>query len=168
VDHHSRFPYAFPIKDKTSKSIKEVLQNYIFPEQGYPNVLVTDNGMEFCSNDIETYFQQMGIEHRTIRPYWPQTNGLVEPFNGTLKHMITKLVNNQPDKWEEVLPHALMCIRNGVNVTTGHTPFYVMYGRRARLPMSQLLKKNTSRILPFLVRNYRTRLIPANGLRHTH
>jgi transposase InsO family protein len=47
-------------------------------------VLRTDNGMEFCSGDFNSFCRKEGIvRHHTI-PYTPQHNGVVERMNRTI------------------------------------------------------------------------------------
>jgi hypothetical protein len=58
--------------------------------------------------------------------------------------MLTKLVNNQPSKWEEHLGDCLTALNNSVSSVTGYSPFYLLYGRRARLPLTKLLPVNSA------------------------
>jgi len=53
--------------------------------------------------------------------------------------MIARLVNNDARKWEEQLSNALLAYRNSVSNVTGYTPFYLLYGRRGRLPLTKVL-----------------------------
>jgi transposase InsO family protein len=47
-------------------------------------VLRTDNGMEFCSGDFNSFCRKEGIvRHHTI-PYTPQQNGVAERMNRTI------------------------------------------------------------------------------------
>jgi hypothetical protein len=47
-------------------------------------VLRTDNGMEFCSGDFNSFYRKEGImTHHTI-PYTPQQNGVAECMNRTI------------------------------------------------------------------------------------
>ena len=43
-----------------------------------------DSGAQFVSDEMEKYFQDNGIEHRTSTPLWPQANGEVERQNRSL------------------------------------------------------------------------------------
>lgn len=50
--------------------------------------------------------------------------------------MLQKLIRNQPQNWESQLGAALTAYRNTTHSATGYTPFFLTYGRRARLPLS--------------------------------
>ncbi len=56
-------------------------------------------------------------------------------MNQTLKHAIQKYVGEKQDKWDTYLDGILYNYRTSVHASTGRTPFEVMYGRRAVLPV---------------------------------
>ena len=64
-----------------------------------------------------------------------QSNGLDERFNQTLKHQLQKLVNDHQDDWDELLDNVLFAYRSSRQDSTKCTPFLLMYGREARLPI---------------------------------
>ena len=72
-------------------------------------------------------------------PYHPMSNGTVERFHRDLNAMLRKFSNGNNTLWEEYLPHALLAARNTVNSRTGHTPFYLLYGRDAIMPLDTIL-----------------------------
>ena len=53
--------------------------------------------------------------------------------------MLTKFVNNETANWENKISDVLMAHRSSVSSVTGYTPFYLLYGRRNRMPLSKLL-----------------------------
>ena len=67
--------------------------------------------------------------------YHPQSNGLDERFNQTLKSQLQKLVNDRQDDWDDLLDNILFAYRTSRQDSTKCTPFLLMYGREARLPI---------------------------------
>ena len=65
-------------------------------------------------------------------------NGLVESFNGSLKHMVIKLCIEQPHEWHKLIDPLLFAYRELPNETTGFSPFELVYGRNVRALMQIL------------------------------
>ena len=142
IDHCTGWAEAFPLKDKTNRSVWEAFTNLFLPRHGVPEVIISDNGGEFTAIEWERYLQQLGVDHRHTTPVHPQSNGRTERFNRTLKSMLEKLVNNNTATWEDRLGDALLAYRTSVSTVHGHTPFYLMYGRRSRMPLTRVLAGN--------------------------
>ena len=81
-------------------------------------------------------YELLGISHIKTSVYHPEANGLVERFNGTLKHMLKKFVANQIDNWDKYLPYVLFAYREVPCQSTGYSPFELLYGRSVRGPFS--------------------------------
>ena len=60
---------------------------------------------------------------------------MVELFNRTLLSMLATLASDQPFDWEDHLHPLCLAYNTSVHSTTGHTPFYLMFGRQARMPI---------------------------------
>ena len=71
--------------------------------------------------------------------YHPQTDGQTENANRTLEIMLRSVINFEQDDWEDHLPAAELAMNNSRNETTGLSPFYMFYGREARLPLDLAL-----------------------------
>src|SRR4030066_1777024 len=61
-------------------------------------------------------------------------NGAVEAANKNIKKIIQKMVETYKD-WHEMLPFALHGYRTSVRTSTGATPFSLVYGMEAILPI---------------------------------
>ena len=79
--------------------------------------------------------QIFGITHKITAAYHPQTNGLDERTNGTLKRALSKLVNEHQNDWDVYLDPVLFGLRTSVQESSKYTPFFLMYNRKARLPV---------------------------------
>ena len=64
--------------------------------------------------------------------YLPQTDGLVERFNKTLKQILKKTMDADDKNWDQLLPHVLFAVREVPQASTGFSPFELLYGRRPR------------------------------------
>ncbi|MCG8557964.1 MAG: integrase core domain-containing protein, partial [Proteobacteria bacterium] len=54
----------------------------------YPDAkprIISDNGPQFIARDFKEFIRLAGMTHVRTSPYYPQSNGKIERFNGTLK-----------------------------------------------------------------------------------
>ncbi|PKI73162.1 hypothetical protein CRG98_006449 [Punica granatum] len=83
---------------------------------------------------IDELCAQFKIRHRNSTPYRPQMNGAVEAANKNIKKIIEKMTVNYKD-WHEMLPYALLAYRTSIRTSTGETPYSLVYGMEAVLPI---------------------------------
>lgn len=76
----------------------------------------------------------IGIEQLPLSGGHPQTDGLVEQFNRTLKQMLQKLVSKNGKDWDKKLGSVLFAFRTTPYSSSGETPFYLVNGRDPILP----------------------------------
>jgi transposase InsO family protein len=131
---------CYPLINKSARSVQDKFMKEFFPRHGIPRVIICDNGAEFNSTEIRQLFKDLGVEQRNCTPYSPTGNGKIERFNGILKSILAKLINNRRKEWENELPQALMCYRTAVSASTGFSPYQLLYGRRPRIPLSAALQ----------------------------
>ena len=85
------------------QSTKELM--VIFSRVGIPREILTDQGSNFQSQLLRELYRLLHVDTLRTSPYHPQTDGLAERFNQTLKSMLCKAAS------------------------TGFSPFELMYGR---------------------------------------
>ena len=59
--------------------------------------------------------------------------------------MLAKTVQKQGRDWDEHLPYLLYANRTSIQESTKESPFYLLYGRDARLPTDEILNPTTLR-----------------------
>ena len=74
------------------------------------------------------------IEHHKSSPYSPQANEALEATNKNVKNILAKMVVTYKD-WTEKLPFALWGYRTYIRVSTRATPYSLVYGSEAVLPI---------------------------------
>ena len=60
----------------------------MFAAYGLPDQLVSDNGLQFSSEEFQLFLKFNGIKHCQTEPYRPETNGAAERFVQTLTKSI--------------------------------------------------------------------------------
>ena len=123
------YVFCIPLK---SKQANEVLQAYIdnvYAKFGGSLKILSDNGTEFKNKLFEQIAKELGVKHKIYTaPYRPSSNGCTEGFHNFLKSCIAKHVSSQLE-WTSVIP--LACSKE--------SPFFLMFGRDAVLPLNSLL-----------------------------
>ena len=79
------------------------------------------------------------ILHRKSTLYYPRANGQVESTNKILIAILTKIVGVKCTNWGTKLSAALWAYRTLYKVTTGCTPFKMVYGLEAVMPWEFLI-----------------------------
>ena len=115
----------------------------LFSHVGVSDEILTDQGTNFMSSLPEKIYRLLHIKKIRTTPYHPQTNGVVERFNGTLKSMLRKFVSRSQKDWDEYLPYLLFAYREVPQETTGFSPFDLLYGRHVRGPLDVLREEWT-------------------------
>jgi hypothetical protein len=67
--------------------------------------------------------------------YYPQVNGLVEAFNKTLGKILKKTITKNQRDWHDCPFEALWAYHVTVNTPTQATPYSLVYGSEAVLPL---------------------------------
>ena len=136
-DYSSRYPEAIPLKSTDSKHVAEALVPF-FSHVGIPQEILTDCGTNFTSRLMEELYSLLGIHAIKTSPYHPQTDGLVERFNATMKSMLRKVIQKFDKQWDKALPYLMFAYREVPQESTGFSPFELLYGRKVRGPLDVL------------------------------
>lgn len=140
IDYLTKWPEAKAVSNKEASTIAKFIFEEIICRHGCPKIIQSDQGTEFTAQIIAELTSQFGIQHRFSSPYHPQTNGIVERFNRTLSTTLQKYTIAFEDDWDKNIPAALFAYRTLQNNTTRHEPFFLTYGREARLPIELQLE----------------------------
>ena len=99
----------------------------IFSRFGLPDTIVSDNAPTFTSSEFQQFLKRNSIEHKTIAPYVPFSNGLAERAVKELKTRLEKMCDLP---MEEAIAKWLFFYRATPHATTGETPGKLLIGYR--------------------------------------
>jgi hypothetical protein len=71
--------------------------------------------------------------------YYPQGNGQVEFTNKVFGTLLTKLVSENRTNWDENMFTMLFSCKTTYKVTTGYTPYQLMYGSHPLMPIEYIV-----------------------------
>ncbi|MCO5561280.1 hypothetical protein L7F22_014901 [Adiantum nelumboides] len=135
TDYMTRWAEAASVARITAADVSKFVLDYICSRFGTPLEILSDRGPGFKADLLDALLENLSIKHVHSTPYYPQCNGLVEKTNGVLCKIITKHVRDRPQDWDKHLTAALWAYRTSFKVSTQFTPYHLVYGQEALLPI---------------------------------
>ena len=135
VDYLSNFWEKDRLHDLTSKTVIKKLKSH-FARYGIPNSVISDNGVQFTSDEFKKFSKVWDFEHFTISPKHSQSNGKVESAVKAAKRLLKKCKKANSDPYM-----ALLELRNTPTQGISSSPAQRLHSRRTRtlLPTSNSL-----------------------------
>ena len=130
-DYGTKYPEAVPLRCIDAETVAEELMK-MFSRVGIPREILTDQGSNFQSQLLKELYRLLHVEPLRTSPYHPQTDGLVERFNQTLKRMLKKTAAEDGKDWDRLIPYLLFAFREVPQESMGFSPFELLYGRDVR------------------------------------
>ncbi|KAB0797405.1 hypothetical protein PPYR_08399 [Photinus pyralis] len=127
VDEYSKYPEVVHMRNDTS-SVKVVKEfKAIFSRHGIPNLLYTDGGPQFVSNNFQQFVREWGIIHKTSSPRYPKSNGFIERHVQTIKQILKKCYLDKKDAYLALLEYRNTPISNEIP-----SPAELLLGRKIK------------------------------------
>ena len=138
-----------PIKSKEACEIASHLWVYICIF-GPPQIILSDQGTEFCNKIVDSMLNAIGIEHSVTSGYNPRTNGMTERFNRTLIESLRKHAEMDVENWDKWIPYVVLSYNTRVHSVTGYSPYELLFGLKVNL-FSKLSDNSVENIVLTLV-----------------
>ncbi|UYV63588.1 K02A2.6-like [Cordylochernes scorpioides] len=139
IDESTRYTSVFFLKNKggTLGKVKEWIQESEKQTSRKLKRIRTDNGLEFCSKEWDTFCTSVGIVHEHTMTYTPQQNGVAERMNRTLLDLVRSTISGSglpKASWAE-LTYTAAYVRNRVlnNHNGESTPYELWTGNKPSL-----------------------------------
>ena len=132
---YTKFARAWPLPNTTSETIAKKLVNDHFCIFGIPQTVHSDNGANFCSDLMKETYHLLGIRQTRSHTYCAFNNAQIERWHHTLEQSITTQANKRPRSWDEYVALSVLSYNSQPHSTTSFTPFKMMFGEEARLPL---------------------------------
>ena len=94
---------------------------------GFPRSLIFDRDSRLTSEGWQELCKMLDTRHYPSTAYHPQTNGLAERMNQTMKQLLCA-AQFEGFSWYDVLPHAEMAMNNAPIMNTDFSAYYLNYG----------------------------------------
>ncbi|VDP89233.1 unnamed protein product [Echinostoma caproni] len=103
-----------------------------FSREDVPQMLVTDNGSQFCAAELKTLLDSIGCRHLRTAPRYPCSNGIAENLVKMLKSAIFSANPRTILELEILLDNFLLQYRNAAHTTTKESPAKLFKARSLR------------------------------------
>jgi len=128
---------ARPLKQGTSEKVADIFHKEVICRFATPESVVVDRGVE-NKKCTDLLLKCYNIRKITVTPYHAATNGVIEREHRPIADALSKLTacSDEPkEMWIDHLPAMLWADRITVRRTTGYSPFRLMFGQDAVLPI---------------------------------
>ncbi|XP_061351015.1 uncharacterized protein LOC133296083 [Gastrolobium bilobum] len=135
IDYFSKWIEAEALATISANKVRRFFYRQIISRFGIPHTIITDNGTQFMDRKFNQILQDPHVKHRYTSVEHPQTNGLAKAANRVLKHGLERRLEAAKGEWPEQLDFVLWGYRTTKHSTTGETPFRMVYGSEAMIPV---------------------------------
>ena len=133
------FVFAQPIRNKEAGTVVDAYIDCVYSIFGGLRKILSDNGTEFKNKLFTHVARILGVEYKNYTPpYHPQSNGHIEGFHFFLKACLAKHMTSTC-MWDTLLAQCCAAYNFFPNEHSQESPFFLMFARDPRLPLSQLL-----------------------------
>ncbi|KAG9447747.1 hypothetical protein H6P81_013875 [Aristolochia fimbriata] len=135
TDYFSKWAEAAAYREVKAITVVDFIRTQIIYRCRVPQYIMTNNGTPFKNKVMDSLCEKFRIQWRTSSAYNPAANGLAEAFNKMLCKILKKTIGANKRSWDEKLNEALWAYRTSFRTPTLSTPYSLVYGTEAVLPL---------------------------------
>jgi transposase InsO family protein len=132
VDMFTGWAITCPTTNQEATTTAKVLMDFVVCQHGVPDRILSDNA--FDSQLLRDLTRTIGSHKIHSSPHHPQTNGMVERLNGTLKTIMRTTAQEWGTNWSLHLAPTTFAYNTAPKERDGLSPFFALYGRHPNVP----------------------------------
>ncbi|KXJ84431.1 hypothetical protein RP20_CCG008950 [Aedes albopictus] len=128
ADLFSKWVMIHPVRKLDSSAMCKILRDQWFYRNSVPEVVISDNGSTFTSNEFKNLLDQYGVTHWLNSRYHSQANP-VERVNRTINAAIRTYAKDDQRSWDLKIPEIEVILNTTIHSSTGFTSYYITHGQ---------------------------------------
>jgi transposase InsO family protein len=137
TDFFSKWAEVISLKEVKKENVVNFIRTHLIYQYSVPRYIMTDNGKPFYNSLVDQLCEKFGFKQYKSSMYNVPANGLVEAFNKTLCNLFKKVVECSKRDWHERIGEVLWAYRTTYRTPTQATPYSLVYGIEAVLPLER-------------------------------
>jgi len=125
IDYYSKHFEVDLLRDTKSATVIQKLRTHM-SRYGICDILVSDNGPQFASQEFRDFAEEWSFKHETSSPFHPKGNGMAEKGVGIAKKLMKKARDTKQS------PYALLLEYRNTPLDCGYSPSQLLLGRRTK------------------------------------
>ncbi len=146
IDYFSKWAEAYALPNYKAETVSDCIINQWIAHHGIPIRIHSDNAPEFWGHVITQPKKMLSMKGTFTTPYRPQSNGLCERMNPTIKNIIKCTVRDKRNTWDKSLDLVIMAYRATPQTSTGFSPNMLVIGKETNMPVDLIYGTPKSRI----------------------
>lgn len=135
TNYFTKWVESVPLVSATGVQVSRFILYHIICYFGIQSTIFTDHRGNFENINMEELCTSLCIHHFFSSPYFPQGNSQAEETNKTLLKILKKVVNDSGHNWHLQINLILWAYQTSFHTSTGTTPYSLVYGVEAILPI---------------------------------
>ena len=125
----TKYLITVPLRNKEAFTVARELVRRVYLQYGPVEILIHDNGSEFCNSLLLAINQLMDVQVCRVTAYRPVGNSICERIHATLHKLLATSIDANQKNWTDWLPYVTYAYNTSHHSSTTFTPFYLMFMR---------------------------------------
>ncbi|KAM1676272.1 hypothetical protein ACFX2K_042116 [Malus domestica] len=135
TNYFSKWVEAIPLKEVKKEIVVCFIKEHIIHRYGVSRYIIIDNGKQFSNRLVDELCEKYKFKQYKSSMYHAPANGLAESFNKTVCNLLKKVIGRTKRDWHERISEALWAYKMTHRTPTQATPYSLVYGVEAVLPL---------------------------------
>ena len=146
-DLFSKYIEAIPLKEQSADSVMQALRDTWILRYGCPLYVLSDQCSNVDGNVLRELCETFNIKKKRSSAYHSQGNGFAERSVRNIREMMRTLLEDRKlpqAAWQQLLRGIVFALNTSISESTKMTPYEVVYGKSAILPIDVIINASSS------------------------